>query len=130
MNCFTLLAVGNLARNPERTDKGDVTYTRFMLVGNDYWRDDEGGGREFVTTLWFTAFGTVGDILAEKARKGDQLIIQAHVRANNWIDKQGERQYDHSFVVDGFRFGAPGKLKREEFDARRDDNEDSAGSQD
>jgi len=41
------------------------------------------------------------------------------VRANNWTDKQGEKQYDHSFIVDGFRFGAPGPAKREEFEARR-----------
>jgi hypothetical protein len=43
------------------------------------------------------------------------------VRANNWTDKQGEKQYDHSFIVDGFRFGAPGKIKREELDARREE---------
>jgi len=46
--------------------------------------------------------------------------VQARVRANNWTDKQGEKQYDHSFIVDGFRFGAPGKIKREELDGRHD----------
>jgi single-strand DNA-binding protein len=121
MNSFTLMAVGNLARNPELVAKGDVSYTRFMLVGNDYARgEEEGSLREFVTTLWFVAFGPMGETLARNARKGDQLIVQAQIRANNWTDKQGEKQYDHSFVVDSFRFGAPGKLKREELDGRRD----------
>jgi len=46
------------------------------------------------------AFGTMGEALARNARKGDQLFIEAHVRANNWTDKQGEKQYDHSFIVD------------------------------
>jgi single-strand DNA-binding protein len=123
MNCFTLLAVGNLARNPELVSKDDLTYTRFLLVGNDYRRDEEGSAREFVTTLWFVAFGPLGETLARNARKGDQLIVQAQVRANNWTDKQGEKQYDHSFVVEGFRFGAPGKIKREELDARRDEED-------
>jgi single-strand DNA-binding protein len=118
MNSFTLLAVGNLGRNPELVAKGDVTYTRFVLLGTDYRRDDEGGSREFVTSLWFVAFGPIGETIARNARKGDQLLVQAQVRANNWIDKHGEKQYDHSFIVDRFRFGAPGKLKREEFDAR------------
>ena len=126
MNSFTLLAVGNLARNPELVSKDDITYTRFLLVGNDYRRDEEGGAREFVTTLWFVAFGPLGETLARNARKGDQLIVQAQVRANNWTDKQGEKQYDHSFVVEGFRFGAPGKIKREELDARRDADEGDA----
>ena len=122
MNSFTLTAVGNLARNPEAVAKGDITYTRFLLVGNDYaGKDDEGAPREIVTSLWFVAFGALAESLVRSARKGDQLIVEARVRASNWADKQGEKQYDHDFVVKGFRFGAPGKIKREERDARRDE---------
>ena len=126
MNSFNLTAVGNLARNPEYVAKNDTSYTRFCLVGNDYAGKDEGGSaREITTSLWFVAFGALGEVLARNARKGDQLIVEAHVRANNWTDKQGEKQYDHSFVLDGFRFGAPGKLKREELDGRREEEESS-----
>ncbi|HXW75154.1 MAG TPA: single-stranded DNA-binding protein [Steroidobacteraceae bacterium] len=122
MNSFTLTAVGNLARNPELVAKNDTSYARFCLVGNDYaGKDEEGAAREIVTSVWFVAFGALGEALARNARKGDQLIVAARVRSNNWTDKQGEKQYDHSFIVDGFRFGAPGKLKREEREARRDE---------
>jgi single-strand DNA-binding protein len=115
MNSFTLTAVGNLARNPEAVAKGDVTFTRFCLVGNDYaGKDEEGAPREVVTTLWFVAFGALADSLVRGARKGDQLFVEARVRSNNWTDKQGEKQYDLDFVVQGFRYGAPGRIKREE----------------
>lgn len=125
MNSFTLTAVGNLARDPELVAKGDTLYTRFCLVGNDYaGKDEEGAAREVVTSLWLVAFGGLGEAIAKNARKGDQLIVAARIRANNWTDKQGERQYDHSFVVEGFRFGAPGRAKREEFDAHRTDEAD------
>jgi single-strand DNA-binding protein len=121
MNSFTLTAVGNLARNPELMAKNGTSYTRFCLVGNDYaGKDEEGAAREVTTSLWFVAFGALGEALARNARTGDQLIVEARVRANNWTDKQGEKQYDHSFVAEGFRFGAPGKVKREEREARRD----------
>jgi single-strand DNA-binding protein len=120
MNSFTLTAVGNLARNPELVSKADKSYARFCLVGNDYaGKDEEGAAREVVTSLWFVAFGAMGEAIARNARKGDQLIVDARVRASNWTDEQGEKQYDHSFIVQGFRFGAPGKLKREEREARR-----------
>jgi single-strand DNA-binding protein len=120
MNSFKLTAVGNLARNPELVAKSDTLYTRFCLVGNDYaGRDEEGAAREVVTTLWFVAFGALGEAIAKNALKGDQLIVEARVRANNWTDKQGEKQYDHSFILEGFRFGAPGPAKREEFEAHR-----------
>ena len=122
MNSFTLNAVGNLARNPEFVAKNGTSYTRFCLVGNDYaGKDEDGAAREVTTSLWFVAFGAMGEAVARNARKGDQLVVQARVRANNWTDSAGEKQYDHSFVVEGFRFGAPGKLKREELDARRDE---------
>ncbi len=122
MNSFTLTAVGNLARDPELVAKNGSSYTRFCLVGNDYAGKDEGGAaREVSTSLWFTAFGPLGETLARNARKGDQLFVEAHVRANNWTDKQGEKQYDHSFIADGFRFGAPGKVKRDELEARREE---------
>jgi single-strand DNA-binding protein len=122
MNSFTLTAVGNLARNPELVARNDASYTRFCLVGNDYaGKDEEGTAREVVTSLWFVAFGAMGEALARNARKGDQLFVEARVRASNWTDKQGEKQYDHSFIVEGFRFGAPGKVKREELEARREE---------
>jgi len=121
MDSFMLTAVGNLADNPELVARNDRSYTRFCLMGNDYAGKDEGGiAREVTTSLWFVAFGATGEALARNARKGDQLVVEARVRANNWTDKQGEKQYDHSFIVAGFRFGAPGKIKREELDARRE----------
>jgi single-strand DNA-binding protein len=120
MNSFTLTAVGNLAKNPELTVKGDTSYTRFCLVGNDYaGKDDEGNPRETVTSLWFVAFEALGEAIARNALKGDQLVLQAQVRSNNWTDSEGEKQYDYSFVVQSFKFGAPGKAKREELAARR-----------
>jgi single-strand DNA-binding protein len=120
MNSFTLTAIGNLAKDPEFLAKGETTYAKFYLLGNDYaGKDDHGNAREAVTGLWFVAFDNLGEAIAKNARKGDQLIIQAQVRANNWTDKEGEKKYEHSFVVQNFRFGAPGKAKREELAAQR-----------
>ena len=124
MNSFTLIAVGNLAKNPELMVKGDTSYTRFCVVGNDYaGKDADGHAREVATSIWFVAFESLGEAIARNARKGDQLIVQAQIRANNWTDRDGEKQYDHSYVVQSFRFGAPGKAKREEMASRRDPQE-------
>jgi single-strand DNA-binding protein len=126
MNSFTLTAVGNLAKDPELAVKGDTTYARICLVGNDYaGKDEEGNVRETVTSLWFVAFESLGEAIAKNARKGDQLILQAQVRSNNWTDKEGEKKYDYSFIVQNFRFGAPGKVKREELAARREEREEA-----
>ena len=120
MNSFTVTAIGNLAKNPELMVKGDTTYTRFCLVGNDYaGKDDAGNAREVTTSVWFVAFEGLGEAIARNARKGDQLVVQAQIRANNWTDREGEMKYEYSFVVQSFRLGAPGKVKREELASRR-----------
>jgi single-strand DNA-binding protein len=127
MNSFTVTAVGNLAKDPELATKGDTSYTRFCLMGNDYaGKDSQGNPREETTSVWFVAFESLGEAIAKNARKGDQLILQARMRADNWTDKEGEKHYDHSYVVQNFRFGAPGKAKREQFAGRRDESELSA----
>ncbi|MEP6884233.1 MAG: single-stranded DNA-binding protein [Gammaproteobacteria bacterium] len=119
-----MTAVGNLAKDPEFASKGDTNYTRLCLVGNDYaGKDQQGDAREAVTSVYFVAFDSLGEAIAKNARKGDQLIVQAHMRSNTWTDKDGEKKYDHSFIVDTFRFGAPGKIKREELAARREETE-------
>ena len=126
MNSFTVTAIGNLAKDSELAVKGDTTYTRICLVGNDYaGKDEHGNAREAVTSLWFVAFDSLGEAIAKNTRKGDQLILQAQIRANNWTDNEGEKQYDHSFVIQTFRFGAPGKIKREELASRRDEREEA-----
>jgi single-stranded DNA-binding protein len=107
MNSFRLTAVGELARNPELSIKGDITFARFCLVGNDEVAEGERDGpREVVTSLWFLAFGEIATTIARCSRKRDQLILEARVIANQWTDKQGERQHGHTFIVTGFRFGA------------------------
>src|ERR1700761_2051440 len=127
MNSFTLSAVGNLAKEPDLAVKGDITYTQICLVGNDYaGKDEQGHAREETSSLYFVAFDALGESIAKNCRKGDQLIVQAKVRSNTWTDKAGEKHYDQSNIVLGFRFGAPGRAKREEFAARRDDKEMSA----
>jgi single-strand DNA-binding protein len=124
MNSFTVTAVGNLAADPELMVKGETTYARICLVGNDYaGKDEHGNAREVVTSLWFVAFENLGEAIANNTRKGDQLIVQAQIRANNWTDKEGEKQYDYSYVIQNFRFGAPGRAKREELAARRSEGE-------
>ena len=103
MNSFDLRAIGNLARNPETVAMGDLTVTRFCLVGSDQMPGEkEGEFREAMTSVWFMAWDDIGEQIAREARKGDQLILEATLCA----DEHRERQEDYAFFVTEFRFGA------------------------
>jgi single-stranded DNA-binding protein len=108
MNSFTFIGIGNLARNPEVTAKGDVAYVRFCLVGEDHAEPDEkvGHAREVVNSVWLLAFDEIGGRIARYARKGDQLIVTARLRSFVWMDREGEKHCDSVFIVTGLRFGA------------------------
>jgi len=115
MNSFTLIGIGQLAKDPETHGTGDKRHTKFALIGNDFAGT---GNDELTTAVFFVAFGSLAKAIAENARKGDQLIVQAQMRANNWTPEGGDTQYGYSHVLTGFRFGAPGRAKREERAAR------------
>jgi single-strand DNA-binding protein len=107
MISFRLTAVGNLARDPELGTIGDATFARFCLVGNDANEAaDQDDPRDDTTSLWFFAFGEIASTIAHNAGKGDQLILEAKVIANQWTDQGGEKQLGHTFIVTGFKFGA------------------------
>jgi YhcG PDDEXK nuclease domain len=96
MNSFKLAAVANLARNPEPSTKGEATFARFCLVGDDQVAGAEKGPlRDVVTSLWFIAFGGIATAIAQRARKGVELKVgefKAAYKAQmelylRWLDK-------------------------------------------
>jgi single-strand DNA-binding protein len=110
---FQLTSIGRVAKQPELKQKGETAYLNLCLIGNDYGGE---GKDEIVTSVFFTAFGSTAKALAENVRKGDQLIINAHIRDNSYRDgRTGGDVHSNSFIVDGFIFGAPGAEKRDEF---------------
>lgn len=118
MKGFTVFGVGNVAADLELQTKGDTSYVRVPLIANDYaGKDAKGKAREVKTQIFFVAFGSTAEAITQHVRKGDQLIVQASVESNNY-ERKGETVYDHSYIIDSFKFGAPGALKREELAGR------------
>jgi single-strand DNA-binding protein len=114
MNSFNVTAIGNIGADLELKGTGDNQFVRFPIIGNDYaGKDRNGDAREVTTSVYFVAFGATAKTLAEHVRKGDQVIVQARIQANNWTDENREKRYDLSFVVESFKFGRPGKETRE-----------------
>jgi single-stranded DNA-binding protein len=111
LNSFELIATGRVAAEPQVGDKGEV---KFALIGDDY----AGKEREpIVTSVFFVAFAAIGEAIARNARTGDQLIVRAQMQSSNY-KKGGKLVYSYSFVVQGFKFGAPGNAKRQALEDR------------
>lgn len=115
---------GRLADAPSKSENANAP-TRFRLIRNDYAGKDAQGERrpDRVTSLQFTAFGKLGGVILERARKGDQLVVTGHIENNNYKDQDGNDHYGFNFVVDSFEFGAGGKETRAEFAAAAQNDE-------
>ncbi len=110
-----LTFVGNLAKAATLTGSGDRAVAKFTLIANEYaGKDASGEARERSVAIQFTAFRGKAEAIAKNALKGDQLIVSFRIENNNY-QKNGEDVYDFNFLVEDFRFGAPGKEKREQF---------------
>ncbi len=110
--------VGNLAKAPAFTNSNECAICKFTLISNEYAGKDKESGEIRERPVWipFTAFKQKGEAIAKHALKGDQLIITYRIENNHYTDKTtGEDVYGYSFIVEDFAFGAPGKVKREQF---------------
>ncbi len=98
MNSFTVTAVGNLAKDPETAFKGDTTYTKICLVGNDYaGKDEQGNAREAVTSLWFVAFESLGEVDRKKCAQG-RSAHPPSADSRQQLDRQGRREAVRPFL--------------------------------
>jgi single-strand DNA-binding protein len=107
MNRF--IFAGRLADKPQSKTHGETLVTTFRLIRNEY----AGQSKERIVAIPFVMFGPRGQVIATHSLKGDQLIVEATIRNNNYTVDDEER-YGYDFVAEDFDFGAPGKLKRDE----------------
>lgn len=114
MNSFTIFAVGHIATDLELEGEGEKLRVQIPLIGNDYaGKSEDGEAVERATQIYFTAFGAKARAIVDNCRKGDQLIVNGRVQSNNY-SRAGKMVYAYNFVLEDFRFGAPGRVKREE----------------
>lgn len=116
-----LLFAGRVAAAPELKNYDDTKVARFRLIRNEYaGKDDEGNRKERQVSIPFSAFDSLAETLARNVLTGDQLMIEATVRNNNFTDKDQVERYDYNFEVVAFEYGAPGAEKRKKLAERAD----------
>ncbi|PRX26124.1 single-strand DNA-binding protein [Paraburkholderia sp. BL18I3N2] len=117
-----LFFTGRVAATPVLSNHGDSKVAKFTLISNEYAGRDESSGeaKERQLRIQFTAFGSRGEVIARNVLKGDQLIVEAKLSNNDYLDGQGVERYGYNFTVDNFEFGAPGELRRAQLARRQE----------
>ena len=117
MNSFTLRGMGYLPAKLEIMTKDRTTYVRFCLIGHNALVDEETGfplNGQYLSTLWFAAFGAVGRRIIRYASKGDHLLVDAHLSPYDWTAPDMVMDVGYSWIVTDFKSGAYWPVRKDE----------------
>ena len=100
-----LILLGNLTRDPEmRYLPNNTPVVSFGMACNRRYKDSQGQSKEEAMFIDCSAFGKTSEIINQYCHKGDMLLIEGHLRLEQWEDKQGGgKRSKHSVHVDNMQ---------------------------
>lgn len=104
INNFTI--IGRLTRDPEtRYTKDNKAVTLINIAVNN--------GKDDTTFIRLTAFDKLAELVSKYCKKGDLIGTQSIIKNHNWEDKNGNKHYDYSFIINKISFLAKGNKQEE-----------------
>ena len=100
------IITGNLTRDPEtRTTPSGASVTGFSVAVNRVYRDANGEQKESVSFIDCSAWGKLGETIAQYARKGSGVLVSGRLDQHSWEDKtDGKKRSRVEIVVEDFNF--------------------------
>lgn len=101
-----LILIGRITKDIElRYTPSNKAVVQISLAVNNS-KDDT----SFVT---LTAFDKLAELLSKYSKKGDLIGTQSIIKNHNWEDKNGNKHYDYSFIINKISFLAKGSKQEE-----------------
>ncbi|MBQ1540131.1 single-stranded DNA-binding protein [Candidatus Saccharibacteria bacterium] len=104
------IITGNLTRDPElRTTANGSTVCGFSVAVNRVYKDSSGEQKEDVSYIDCSAWGRLGEMISQYAKKGSGVLVSGRLDQRSWEDKtDGKKRSRVEIVVEDFNFvGAP-----------------------
>ena len=103
------IITGNLTRDPElRTTPNGASVCSFSVAVNRTFKDSNGDQKEDVSYIDCSAWGRLGEMINQYAKKGSGVLVSGRLDQRSWEDKNGggKRSRVEIVVVD-FNFIGP-----------------------
>lgn len=104
------IITGNLTRDPElRNTPSGASVCSFSVAVNRTYRGTDGENKEEVSYIDCTAWGKLGEMISNYAKKGSAVLVSGRLSQRSWEDKNsGTKRSRVEIVVEDFNFiGAP-----------------------
>ena len=103
------IITGNLTRDPElRTTPNGASVCSFSVAVNRTYKDSNGEQREDVSYIDCSAWGRLGEMISQYAKKGSGVLVSGRLDQRSWEDKNGGGKRSRvEIVVEDFNFTGP-----------------------
>ena len=109
-----LILIGKITKDIElRYTPSNKAVVQISLAVNN--------GKDDTTFIRLTAFDKLAELVSNYCKKGDLIGTQSIIKNHNWEDKNGNKHYEYSFIINKISFLA--KSNKEE--AKKQDNTDA-----
>ncbi|MBR0460660.1 single-stranded DNA-binding protein [Candidatus Saccharibacteria bacterium] len=100
------ILAGNLTRDPEvKSLTSGTQVTGFSIAVNRVFKDSSGNKQEKVSFFDCSAWGRLGETIAQYAKKGDAILLSGRLDQRSWEDKEtGQKRSRVELVVEDFNF--------------------------
>lgn len=108
-NYNKVILVGNLTRDPQLTYlPSQMAVVDFGLAINRTWMGQNNQKKEEVCFIDCKAFGKQAETINQYMKKGRQILVEGHLRFEQWQAQDGSKRSKHTVTVDSFQFLGPG----------------------
>ena len=100
------IITGNITRDPElRTTTGGSSVCSFTVAVNRNYRGTDGEQKEEVSFIDCSAWGKLGEMIGQYAKKGSGVLVSGRLSQRTWEDKNGGGKRSRvEIVVEDFNF--------------------------
>ena len=100
------IITGNLTRDPElRSTPSGNSVCGFSVAVNRTFRGTDGENKEEVSFIDCTAWGKLGEMISQYAKKGSAVLVSGRLSQRSWEDKNGGGKRSRvEIVVEDFNF--------------------------
>ena len=108
------IITGNLTRDPElRTTPNGASVCSFSVAVNRVYRDSSGTQQEAVSFIDCSAWGKLGEMIGQYAKKGAGVLVSGRLDQRSWEYKNsGQKRSRVEIVVEDFNFTGPANNDR------------------
>lgn len=102
------IITGNLTRDPElRTIPNGANVCSFSVAVNRTYKDASGEQREDVSYIDCSAWGRLGEMINQYAKKGSGVLVSGRLDQRSFEGKDGVKRSRVEIVVEDFNFIGP-----------------------